>query len=116
MEKLNDVYNLTTNMPVEMKLQNKNEIEWNDIRKDVIIMRNLGENETVKEVEDFNDGKITVNPVKLNNKDGKDTYYLVDKHSEATYSYRHRILKLIEISEEMYNQRIDEEIKVKVKR
>ena len=113
MEEVKEVYNLTTDYNTAYDFTNKNEMFWDDVINKIFCIQK----EQEKPIEDFIN-EVDCNPVKVI-KDDTEEYYLINKETTASYSYKHQILSLMLVTEEIYKQelsKLNDKPKINVKR
>ncbi len=112
MDLLNDVYDLTTDIRTAYDLQTKQEIDSKQFQQKALILKNSNKTESEKILKLYRQGKAEGNHIKIIS-DDKLTYYFVDDKSRPTCTFRNRVLKLIEVSEDTYQNEISKKTKVK---
>ena len=114
MKEVNNVYNITTDYNTTNDFINKSEVDWDNIKDKLYCIHK----ETEETIEKFT-STTNYNPIKINN-ENEDEYYLIDKNTKSSNSFKHRILSLLLVTEEIYNEELskisDNKEKTKVKR
>ena len=102
-------YNFTTDYDIAEDFINKNEIDWNSVEKKIYCFSER--DEAFVNVKDYNPVKVI--------KEDTDEYYLIDKETKASNTFKHQILSLMLVTREIYEKelsKLDDKPKTKIKR